>query len=239
MITRPGNEEVEKGGFHSLASLWQSDDPELAAGLGKLAEERRRFQEETQALKAEAEAMITEAKAKAKQIEEEARAKGLAEGKAQTEAEEKGRFAKIDALLTELEGERQRFHQQYEDDMLTLIKAMVDRVLFHELKANPQAIELCLKKALTYVVEDAQVVIRLHGKDLERLQQAAQERPELLAGYQKIELVEDPTLAMGGCILDSGFGEINASLESRKDKVFAAIDAAWQEATLEPPPLPS
>lgn len=239
MITRPSHDEVAEGGFHSLASLWQSDDAELAAGLGKLAEERRLLHEEAETLKAEAEAMIAEAKARAKQIETEAQAKGLAEGKAQAEAEAKDQFVKIDALLTELEGERQSFHQRYEEDMLTLIKAMVDRVLFHEIKANPQAIELCLKRALTYVVENAKVVIRLHGQDLERLQQAAQERPELLAGYQKIELVEDPSLAMGGCVIDSGFGEINASLESRKDKVFAAIDAVWQETTLEPTPLPS
>lgn len=231
MISRPGGDEAGGGGFHSLSSLWQSDDQELIAGLGKLAAEKKILEQEAQALKAETEAMIAAAQARVAQIEREAYDKGLAAGKAFGEAEEKARLAKIDALLTAIEGERSSLHAQYEADILLLIKAMVDRVLFYEVTINPQAIEVCLQTALVYAVENSTIVVRLHNQDLERLQQAARERPELVAGYKKIELVADPALALGGCILDTGFGEIDASLESRKAKVFAAIDAVLHETT--------
>lgn len=229
-VTRPGGGESGGGGFHSLASMWQSDDPELAAALCKLETEKERLQQEAETMRAETAALLTAAQERVAQIEKEAYDKGFAEGKAACLAQEKEKFAQVDALLAEIEQDRQKLYAQYEADILSLVKAMVDRVLFHEVTINPKAIEVCLKTALAYVVENSSVIIRLHAQDLERLKQAAMERPEMLSGYKKIELVEDPSVGLGGCLLDSGFGEIDASLESRKGKVFLAIDAVLQKA---------
>ena len=230
MITRPGGAEGGGGGFHSLASMWQSDDEELVSVLSKLEAEKENLRRQTEAMQAETAAMVAAAQAQVAQIEKDAYDKGFAEGKADGLAQEDVKIAQVDTLLVAIEQDRQRLYAQYEADILALIKAMVDRVLFHEVTVNPQAIEICLKTALAYVVENSNIVIRLHGQDLERLKQTAMERPEILTGYKKIELVEDPSLALGGCILDTGFGEIDASLESRKDKVFAAIDAVLHKA---------
>jgi len=233
LISRPGGIDPESGGFHSLASMWQSDDAEFVEVLTQLEKEKERLQTEAEAIKAESEAMVAAAQARVAQIEKEAFDKGFAVGKREAVVQEEARLAQIDALLAEIEGDRQRLYGQYEADMLTLVKTMVDRVLFHEVTVNPQVIEVCLKTALTYVVENSNITIRLHGQDLERLRQAAMERPEILAGHKKIELVEDPAIAMGGCALDSGFGEIDATLDSRRAKVFAAIDAVLHKAVKE------
>jgi len=230
LITRPGGAESGGGGFHPLASMWQSDDEELVSVLSKLEIEKENLRHQTEAMKAETAAMVAAAQARVAQIEKDAFDKGFAEGKSDGLAQEKTRIAQIDTLLATIEQDRQRLYAQYEADILSLIKAMVDRVLFHEVTVNPQAIEVCLKTALAYVVENSTIVIRLHGQDLEQLKQAAMERPEILAGYKKIELAEDPTIALGGCVLDTGFGEIDATLDSRKEKVFAAIDAVLQKA---------
>jgi flagellar assembly protein FliH len=228
-VTRPGGAESGGAGFHSLASLWQSDDVELASALSKLGAEKERLRQESLAMEAEAAALVAAAQERVAQIEKDAFAKGFAEGKAESLIQEKAKLAQVDTLLVAIEQDRQGLYAQYEADILLLIKAMVDRVLFHEVTINPQAIEVCLQTALAYVVENSSIVIRLHGQDLERLKQAAMERPEILTGYKKIELTEDPSLALGGCILDTGFGEIDVSLESRKDKVFAAIDAVLKK----------
>ncbi len=230
MISRPGGSEAVGSGFHSLASLWQSDDAELASVLSKLEVEKEGLRRQAEMMKVETAAMVAAAQARVLQIEKDAFDKGFAEGKAEGLAQEQARLAQIDTLLAAIEGDRQRLYAQYEAESLSLIKAMVDRVLFHEVTINPQAIEVCLKTALAYVVENSSIVIRLHGLDLERLKQAVMERPELLTGYKKIELVEDPGLGLGGCMIDTGFGEIDATLDSRKDKVFAAIDAVLNKA---------
>ncbi|MDD5758071.1 MAG: FliH/SctL family protein [Desulfobulbaceae bacterium] len=229
-ITRPGGGESGGGGFHSLASLWQSDDAELVSALSTLEEEKKLLQQAVEATKAETEEMLAAAQERVAQIEKDAFDKGFAAGKAECLAQEQAKFAQIDTLLAEIEQDRKKLYAQYETDILSLVKAMVDRVLFHEVTINPKAIEVCLKTALAYVVENSSLVIRLHAQDLVRLKQVAMERPELLAGYKKIELVEDPSIALGGCHIDTGFGEIDASLESRKEKVFLAIDAVLHKA---------
>lgn len=229
-ITRPGGGESGGGGFHSLDSLWQSDDAELVSTLSTLEAEKNRLQQAAEAMKAETEAMLAAAQERVAQIEKEAFDKGFTAGKAECLAQEQAKFAQIDTLLAEIEQDRQKLYRQYEADILALVKAMVDRVLFHEVTINPKAIEVCLKTALAYVVENSSIVIRLHAQDLERLKQAAMERPEMLSGYKKIELVEDPSTPLGGCLIDTGFGEIDASLESRKEKVFLAIDAVLHKA---------
>ena len=230
MITRrPAEAEAKGGGFHALSSMWQVDDPEMVAALSHLEAEKERLHQEAQALKAEGEAIVAAAQAKVAQIEKEAYEKGLAASRAEAEAAEQERIAKFAtesaALFSAIEVDRQKLHARYEDDILTLVKAMVDRVLFHEVTTNPQAIEVCLKTALAYVVDTSKVTIRLHAEDLERFKKAAMQRPELFAGFAKIELTEDPTITMGGCLLETGFGEIDATLESRRDRVYAAIDA--------------
>lgn len=230
LISRPGGPEAGGGGFHSLASMWQSDDSELVSALSKLETEKENIRREAEIMKAEMAAMVAAAEGRVAQIEKDAFDKGFAEGKTQSLAQEKIRLDQVDALLAKIESDRQQLYAQYEADVFFLIKAMVDRVLFHEVTINPQAIEVCLKTALAYVVENATIVIRLHGQDLERLRQAAMDHPELLAGYKKVELTEDPSIAIGGCILETGFGEIDATLDSRKEKVFAAIDAVLHKA---------
>ena len=233
LITRPAGPESRGSGFHSLSSLWQSDDTELVAVMSQLEADKERLRLEAEAMKVETEAMVTAAQARVAQIEKEAYDKGVAAGKAEMVAKEKERLAqaaaKLDALLAGIEQDRQRLHDRYQDDILLLIKAMVDRVLFHEVTVNPHTIEVCLKMALAYVVENSSVTIRLNGQDLERLRQAAMERPEILTGYKKVELAEDPSISLGGCVLETGFGEIDATLDSRRDKVVAAIDAVLKK----------
>lgn len=234
LITRRQAEDEAAGeGFHALSSMWQVDDPELAAALSHLEQEKERLRQEAQAMRAESEALVAAAQARVAEIEKEAYDRGMAASQAEAEAQEKGRMerfaAESAALFAAIETDRQRLHDRYEADILTLVKTMVDRVLFHEVTVNPQAIEVCLKTALAYVVGNSNITIRLHAQDLERFKQAAMERPELLAGFAKIELAEDPTISQGGCLLETGFGDIDATLDSRRDRVCAAIDAVLKK----------
>lgn len=231
---RSGESHDAKGGFHALSSLWQSDDEEYVRAVSQLEKDRERLRQEADSLRAENEAMVAAAKDQVAQIEKEAHDRGFAAGKDEALVQEKAVLAQfmteLQTLMKGIETDRQRLFSQYESEVVTLIKAMVDRVLFHEVSTNPQVIEMCLRTALSYVVENSKVTIRVHGQDLERLKKAVMERPEMLTGYKKIDLNEDPAISPGGCFLETSFGEIDATLDSRRDKVCAAIDAILKKA---------
>ena len=154
-------------------------------------------------------------------------AKGEAEGKAAGLAQYEQQREELAALLRALEGEREAVLRQHEESMLALITAMVDRLGYHEISVNPLVIQACLKKAMEFVVENSTVQIHLHGDDFTRLKKASLEDSRLIEGKNRIQLVEDPNIAVGGCFLKTDFGEIDATLENSKTRLYAAVEQAF------------
>ena len=154
-------------------------------------------------------------------------AKGEAEGKAAGLAQYEQQREELAALLRALEGEREAVLRQHEESMLALITAMVDRLVSHEISVNPLVIQACLKNAMEFVVENSTVQIHLHGDDFARLKKASLEDSRLIEGKNRIQLVEDPNIAVGGCFLKTDFGEIDATLENSKTRLYAAVEQAF------------
>ena len=154
-------------------------------------------------------------------------AKGEAEGKAAGLAQYEQQREELAALLRALEGEREAVLRQHEESMLALITAMVDRLVSHEISVNPLVIQACLKNAMEFVVENSTVQIHLHGDDFARLKKASLEDSRLIEGKNRIQLVEDPNIAVGGCFLKTDFGEIDATLENSKTRLYGAVEQAF------------
>lgn len=182
----------------------------------------------------EAVEILRKAGEQADSIKEEAYAEGKAagesEGKAAGLAQYEKKIEELDALLTALNGEREAVLRQHEESVLALITTMVDRLVYHEVSVNPLVIQACLKKAMEFVVENSTVQIHLHGDDFSRLKKASLENSRLIEGKNRIQLVEDPNIAEGGCFLKTDFGEIDATLETCKTRLYGAVEQAFLAA---------
>lgn len=224
-------EKIEKDRSSDFVSF-----ESLMHGKGKEtpADPLQQLKNEQEAVRRETEAMLVRAEAEKKRIEEEAFQKGFARGEAEgLKAGEKAFADKIKEaarLIRSVEDERDLVHRQYEKDLLSLIKIMVERLVGHEVSVNPQVIVDCLQRAMKYVVEDSMVKVHLHGDDLQHIKQMGLEDPSLLQGARRIELIEDPAVARGGCRLQTDFGEIDATLDNCREKLFAIVDQAFLEA---------
>ncbi len=227
LVSRAGGDDLLDEQFHSLDSLWQSADKEYADTI-------TRQDKEIKLAKKQSDDMLLNAKQSAGRIEEEAYEKGFNAGKEAALAEEKvkiqEKLVEFDRILNGLSGDRERVHQEYERDIVNMVKVMVDRVLFHEVTVNPLAIQVCLEKAMSYIVENSNMKVHLHGNDFKRLREASMEKPELLSGANQVELTEDPTISEGGCFIETEFGEVNMTLETRKEKLYETIDQVFLTA---------
>ena len=182
----------------------------------------------------EAAEIMRQAGRQAEKLKDEAYAEGLAKGEAAGKAAGLAQYAKLSeelvVLLAALEGERAAILRQHEEDMLSLITTMVDRLVYHEVSVNPRVIQACLEKAMEFVVENSTVQIHLHADDFARLKKASLENGRLIEGKNRIQLVEDPNIAVGGCFLKTDFGEIDATLENNKARLYAAVEQAFLAA---------
>ncbi|HFQ81042.1 MAG TPA: hypothetical protein ENK33_06690, partial [Desulfobacterales bacterium] len=227
LTSRPGLAELEQEKFQSFDSLWRDDRQEIVDAMTILRRER----EET---KKHCAAMVAEAESRVAEIEQEARDRGFAAGR--EEAKEAGKVelhrksGRIDELLNLISKERGELYAEYQKGVELIVQALLERILFHEVSVNPRVIVACLKAALGYVVENSNVTVHLHPNDLERLKESGLDDPELLVRVKNLEMVDDPLISEGGCLLETDFGEVDATLELRREKLNKAIGVMFQYA---------
>lgn len=221
----------EDDAFLPFADLWQKDDKGPAA---KQPDAARIHRDEQEASRRQGEEILRQARENAARIEQEAYEKGFAEGRQDGLAEGLGKFETLtqqfEGLYDVIQGQRGAVNSSYEEDLLVLVKTMVDRLVNHEVSVNPRVIEACLRQAMEYVVENSLVRVHLNPDDFNRLKAAGLEDPALLEGRNTLQLIEDPGISAGGCLLSTDFGEIDATLENCRDRLYEAVDKAFLAA---------
>lgn len=187
-------------------------------------------QEDNRMARKRSEVIIEEAKQEAVRLKEEAVQQGIEQGKQQVKDETSQLMQQYAAVLAEIQAQRPTLQQTYEQDIIGLLKVMVEQLTNYEVTVSDKIIQTCLKKAMEFVVSQSSVRVRLNTQDFQHIKTAGLEDPTLLEGKSQVQLVEDPSISMGGCYLESSFGEIDATLENRRDQLYLAIDEAFREA---------
>lgn len=139
-----------------------------------------------------------------------------------------GERAQLLALLSGLSTEFGRVHETTADAMLDLALDISKAMLKNELAVNPSLVLPVVQDALAefaVVVQPAQLLLNPADADLVRrhLQDALAE-----SGWR---LREDPHIAAGGCIAETGTNQIDATMQTRWQRIAAALGKQddWQE----------
>lgn len=181
----------------------------------------------------DAEALIEEnVLARMKEIEEEAYQKayelGLIEGekkafevKSQEIQENLNSLAKTSV---EFAGLKTQLLQQNEAFFIKLIFQIASRIALKEIAESREPLADFLKQIVDGVEGDDRVLVHLSEKDFSFFQelQAKQGTESTLA---RVKLTASPTVNAGGCVIESNFGTIDASVEMRVEKVWDALEA--------------
>jgi flagellar biosynthesis/type III secretory pathway protein FliH len=156
-------------------------------------------------------------------IGREAYQKGLEDGLRQ--AQQGKTLQAANALARAVEELRAQFSPAAEQtrraEILQLSLAIARRVVMGEMKTNPAMVGELVSALLAEAEGRRVFAVRLHPDDLERLKQSpgAVERIE----KAKIALQASPEIKPGGVILETGFGKLDARLETRLDEMTAAL----------------
>jgi len=129
------------------------------------------------------------------------------------------RVRRLDSVLQLLAAPLQALDDQVEQQLLELAFAVGKQLARRELTAAPAQIVAILRECLEQLPLAAREVrVHLHPEDAaivrERLATPAEER--------RWSLIEDPTLARGGCLVRSDSSQIDARFESRVHAVLAS-----------------
>ncbi len=175
---------------------------------------KREFEEKT----------FKEAKEKALLIQKEAYEKGFAQG--ERDGLELGKRKveavahQIENLLAAIEGQKEDLFKAYEKDMVRLVLSIARKVLHRELETKEGAILETLREAFRSVSNQRKAVAHVNPVDYQYLSSHLQESP------CSVKMVEDPLSTRGGCLLETPFGDTDATIEGQFDEIASAI---WKQ----------
>jgi flagellar assembly protein FliH len=152
---------------------------------------------------------------------------GLDEGRkeafAQMKVQIEERLQKMDEMLTAISNLKKELVNHNESHLVQLAFHMAKRLAAAEISANPELIKDVIRQAAELAQHEEQLVIQVHPKQMEFLEnlKAAQNRDFDFLKKAKFEPSE--VVGMGGCIIQTNYGEIDARLEERVEKLWVAI----------------
>jgi flagellar assembly protein FliH len=155
-------------------------------------------------------------------LEREAFAKGYAQGeRAGIEAGGKRAEAmlrRVAQTLTDLSGLRETLIHQTERQMVQLALTIAKRIVLREVTLDPELIAAMAHVALQKLGTSSRATIRLHPEDYT----VVAHEGERWGGGQ-VTVVPDPAIARGGCLVESEFGRIDASVDRQFEEMTRAL----------------
>ncbi len=191
----------------------------------------------------QAEQLLIEAQKEAEALRLQAHAEGLAAGKREglTRGQEEGhkvgretalseqrtRLAEVIAALTTAAGEINEHRHELKSaatrDVIDLAVAIADRVTKRRGLIDPSVAANNVTEALKLVVHSSDVRIAVHPTQRATLADILPRLQMQWPAMEHVELVEDATLAPGGCRVITGQGQVDGDLDEQLRRVCADL----------------
>lgn len=163
------------------------------------------------------------------------REQGLAEGRAEGERlgreEAIGRFteqfealaASWTAALGEFETLRQDMVQAARQDIVELAVTMAGKIARRTIDADPDVVKDQVAEALSLVTGPSRVTVSINPEDRALVKSVLPALCERLSASADVELRDDPDIERGGCVLTTGSGRIDATLQTQLQRMAEAL----------------
>jgi len=159
---------------------------------------------------------------------QEGRAEGERDGRAAARAEVAEALALVQRAAADAKGVRDRLMAGLEREIVELVIDATRAVLGEQARIDPSMVIDTVERALRRAGSQNVVRVRVHPDTLEVV--AAHMAERRTEGASTWELHPDGTVDVGGCLIDTAGGEIDARLDAQLHEVAAAL----RDAVLEP-----
>jgi len=159
-----------------------------------------------------------------RQARQEGYAAGYQEGKGRSDAE----LARLVQLASSLDSALSRFDEDLMQSLLTLSLDVAKQMMREALRVKPELALPAIREAVNSLPQASQHPhIKLHPDDAALVRSLMAD--ELNHFHWK--LIEDSRIERGGCRVETANSEVDATMESRWERVLAALgrEGAWLE----------
>jgi type III secretion protein L len=119
------------------------------------------------------------------------------------------------AAVEEANAVRDRRLADSESELVQLAVRIAEKIIGEELRLNPQAILSIARQCLQWLRRERSLMLRVSPAELSLLRESIDSLREVAGPQRSIEVIGDPGISPGGCIVESEYGVIDARLETQ------------------------
>jgi flagellar assembly protein FliH len=170
---------------------------------------------------------LAEARAEAERIREQARAQGHAEGIAAGHADGLAEISSAAGALGDalagVSSLRDEVAEELERDAIELALSLAEKVLAASLQARPELVVEVVQGALRRLNDRRRITVLVNPRDLQTVKEALGELQTQANGIELADLQSDQRVGVGGAIVRSAEGELDASVETQLQRAREVV----------------
>jgi flagellar assembly protein FliH len=140
---------------------------------------------------------------------------GYAQARAEMEAELHAARRTLAESLENLTRFQAQLRSRYERELLLVALGVARKVVQQELQERPEIWMAMIRSAVRQAVDRERILIRVPPALAAWLLEHAQELKAQLEDVKEMQIVDDPALPPGGCIVESRYGEVDVGVETQ------------------------
>jgi flagellar assembly protein FliH len=180
----------------TLERLWTPDPGQAASGPSPVSEEQIRSREV--------------------RARKEGRDEGIAQGAAEFEKKLAAEKQSLVEAVREFARERATYFQRVEAEAVALAVAIARKILHREAQVDPLLLAGVVRVGLDNVAAGTRVRLRVHPQQVQAWKNFFSQQNDL---QTLPELMGDPTLGLGNCVLETDLGSTDLTLESQLKEI--------------------
>ncbi|HMN98755.1 MAG TPA: FliH/SctL family protein [Miltoncostaeaceae bacterium] len=192
-------------------------------------------QEILDAARAEADALLAGAQAQVEAALAAAREEGYRDGMAEGVAMAGAAAAAFVEAGRGLEQAAEQLREDAVREATALAVEVAARVLRAELAVRPERVADVVRGSIRRAADRSVLVARVSPRDLAACREAIPGIMEEMGGISRLEVVDDPRVSPGSCLLETSAGDVDATVESQLARILEALSAPPDETLVEGP----
>jgi flagellar assembly protein FliH len=135
------------------------------------------------------------------------------------------RLHNMEELLKRIETLKSRLLVDNEGALIRLVFLVASKIAIRDLSEGGDAVKGILASVVGEVQADETVVVKLSPEDLQFMEELQQKTGQKIESLERVKLVAQPEIARGGCLIETEFGTVNATVEERVERVWQALQS--------------
>lgn len=135
------------------------------------------------------------------------------------------RLHTMESLIKSIEEMKKNLLVDNEANLIKLLFLIAKKMALRDLEENRDAVKEILTGVIGEMQNDEQSVVRLNSEDLKFIESLQEKSGEKIESLERVKFIVDDEIKAGGCMIESEFGTVDATIEERVDRTWATLQS--------------